>query len=93
MFIKHPFLQGDLNRRLTKELLEKSQNPSHTYEPAETDDEGVSFFVVVVVVVMLTLFDLFCNFFNVLKLVLHGLLTLFFFIIVVIVELTFHFTG
>ncbi|KAK7506823.1 hypothetical protein BaRGS_00001674, partial [Batillaria attramentaria] len=39
--LEHPFLQGDLGRHLTKELLEKSQNPSHTYSPIETDDEGL----------------------------------------------------
>lgn len=39
--LEHPFLQGDLGRRLTKELLEKSQNPSNAYSPIETDDEGL----------------------------------------------------
>ncbi|XP_076463603.1 mitogen-activated protein kinase kinase kinase kinase 5-like isoform X2 [Babylonia areolata] len=38
--LEHPFFQqGDLSRRLTKELLEKFQNPANTYE--EPDDEGL----------------------------------------------------
>ncbi|GFO04072.1 mitogen-activated protein kinase kinase kinase kinase [Plakobranchus ocellatus] len=36
--IEHPFLQGDLSRRLTKEMLEKSRNPTHTFEFAEDED-------------------------------------------------------
>ncbi|XP_035825113.1 mitogen-activated protein kinase kinase kinase kinase 5 isoform X2 [Aplysia californica] len=36
--VDHPFLQGDLSRRLTKELLEKSRNPTHTYDLTEDED-------------------------------------------------------
>ncbi|XP_076441749.1 mitogen-activated protein kinase kinase kinase kinase 5-like isoform X2 [Babylonia areolata] len=40
--LEHPFFQqGELSRRLTKELLDKSQNPSHSYVTLETDDEGL----------------------------------------------------
>ncbi|KAL8620008.1 hypothetical protein ACOMHN_015290 [Nucella lapillus] len=40
--LEHPFFhQGELSRRLTKELLDKSQNPSHSYVSMETDDEGL----------------------------------------------------
>lgn len=40
--LKHQFfLQENLTRRLTKELLEKAQNPLSTYDPIETDDEGL----------------------------------------------------
>ncbi|XP_059159116.1 mitogen-activated protein kinase kinase kinase kinase 5-like isoform X1 [Physella acuta] len=36
--IDHPFLQGDLSRRLTKELLEKSRNPTHSFDLTEDED-------------------------------------------------------
>ncbi|XP_055878819.1 mitogen-activated protein kinase kinase kinase kinase 5-like isoform X1 [Biomphalaria glabrata] len=36
--IEHPFLQGDLSRKLTKELLEKSRNPTHTFDLTEDED-------------------------------------------------------
>ncbi|KAK6195416.1 hypothetical protein SNE40_000852 [Patella caerulea] len=39
--LEHPLLQGDLTRRLTKELLDKSKNPTHQYDLTETDDEGL----------------------------------------------------
>ncbi|KAK7105083.1 mitogen-activated protein kinase kinase kinase kinase 5-like isoform X3 [Littorina saxatilis] len=40
--LEHTFFhQGELSRRLTKELLEKYQNPASTYDPIETDDEGL----------------------------------------------------
>lgn len=40
--LEHAFFQqqGDLSCRLTRELLERSQNPNHAYEPMEADDEG-----------------------------------------------------
>ncbi|GFR66677.1 mitogen-activated protein kinase kinase kinase kinase [Elysia marginata] len=36
--IEHTFLLGDLSRRLTKEMLEKSRNPTHTFEFTEDED-------------------------------------------------------
>ncbi|BFZ12358.1 hypothetical protein BsWGS_15397 [Bradybaena similaris] len=36
--LEHPFFQGDLTRRLTKELLEKSRNPTHTFDLNEDED-------------------------------------------------------
>ncbi|XP_041352999.1 mitogen-activated protein kinase kinase kinase kinase 5-like isoform X2 [Gigantopelta aegis] len=38
--LEHPFFQGDITRRLTKDLLEKSRNPPHHFDTVETDDEG-----------------------------------------------------
>ncbi|CAG2236949.1 Traf2 and NCK-interacting protein kinase,Germinal center kinase 1,Mitogen-activated protein kinase kinase kinase kinase 4,Serine/threonine-protein kinase pakG,Serine/threonine-protein kinase mig-15,Serine/threonine-protein kinase 26,Mitogen-activated protein kinase kinase kinase kinase 3,Serine/threonine-protein kinase 4,Serine/threonine-protein kinase 3,Serine/threonine-protein kinase pakB,Serine/threonine-protein kinase MST20 [Pyricularia oryzae 70-15],Serine/threonine-protein kinase 24,Serine/threonine- len=38
--LEHPFFQADLSRRVTKELLDKSRNPTNTFEIGE-DDEGV----------------------------------------------------
>ncbi|ESO93497.1 hypothetical protein LOTGIDRAFT_178509 [Lottia gigantea] len=38
--LEHPFLQAELSRRLTKDLLEKSRNPTQQYEILEADDEG-----------------------------------------------------
>ncbi|KAL8619572.1 hypothetical protein ACOMHN_019628 [Nucella lapillus] len=39
--LEHPFFQqGELSRRLTRELLERSQNPNNAYEPMEADDEA-----------------------------------------------------
>ncbi|CAG5132091.1 unnamed protein product, partial [Candidula unifasciata] len=36
--LEHPFFQGDLTRRLTKELLEKSKNPTQTFDLNEDED-------------------------------------------------------
>ncbi|KAL3872660.1 hypothetical protein ACJMK2_035874 [Sinanodonta woodiana] len=39
--LEHPFLQGDLTRRLTKEILDKVRNPAHMYEMSGDDEDGV----------------------------------------------------
>lgn len=36
----HPFLQGDLTKRLAKELLEKVSNPSHSFADLDPDEDG-----------------------------------------------------
>ncbi|XP_064622128.1 mitogen-activated protein kinase kinase kinase kinase 5-like isoform X3 [Lineus longissimus] len=38
---EHPFLQGDLNKRLTRDLLDKVNSPTpHSFEQQDGDDEG-----------------------------------------------------
>lgn len=37
--LEHPFLQGDLTRRLTKELLDRVRNPTQTFEMTTEDDD------------------------------------------------------
>ncbi|KAM7288653.1 mitogen-activated protein kinase kinase kinase kinase 5 isoform X9, partial [Ixodes scapularis] len=37
----HPFLNGDLTKRLARELMEKVNNPHHNYNELDPDDEGI----------------------------------------------------
>ncbi|KAJ8959407.1 hypothetical protein NQ318_022097 [Aromia moschata] len=38
--LQHPFFQGDMNRRLALELLQKVNNPSHMFTDLEPDEDG-----------------------------------------------------
>ncbi|KAF7992576.1 hypothetical protein HCN44_004920 [Aphidius gifuensis] len=38
--LQHSFFQGDMNRRLALELLQKVSNPSHMFTEMEADDDG-----------------------------------------------------
>ncbi|KAG1700914.1 Mitogen-activated protein kinase kinase kinase kinase 3 [Nymphon striatum] len=39
--LQHPFLQGDLNKRIARDLLDKVNNPNHDYCELDPEDEGV----------------------------------------------------
>ncbi|CAN8031916.1 unnamed protein product, partial [Ixodes persulcatus] len=39
--LMHPFLNGDLTKRLARELMEKVNNPHHNYNELDPDDEGI----------------------------------------------------
>lgn len=39
--LQHAFFQGDMNRRLALELLQKVSNPSHMFADLEADEDGV----------------------------------------------------
>lgn len=41
-FFQHPFLQGDLSTRYTKELLDKLYNPTTTVYAESLEDDEVS---------------------------------------------------
>jgi hypothetical protein len=40
-FLQHPFLQSDLTKRYTRELLDKVNSPTpHAFDQQDGDDEG-----------------------------------------------------
>ncbi|XP_069116634.1 mitogen-activated protein kinase kinase kinase kinase 3-like isoform X4 [Argopecten irradians] len=39
--LEHLFMQGDLSRRLTREILDKARNPTNTFEIMVEDEDGI----------------------------------------------------
>ncbi|KAL5009247.1 hypothetical protein ScPMuIL_014828 [Solemya velum] len=39
--LEHPFFHGDLSKKLTRDMLDKARNPSHMYEIAIDDEDGI----------------------------------------------------